>query len=259
MAKNAPTIPAISGEARKKRIERIYLEEARRASSIIPKGELVPHERPDFLLRADGRTLGIEVTELCREKPRAEGGKLAKVAGRANDRYSQLVPGNPVEVSAGFSPKTEAIAFHVLVNGLVDFVFAHHREMGCFNWNDCDLPEGYCYVGIHETREPVGQWRTFKPFDTILAPKELIEARIAEKLLRLPEYRKAADENWLLIVNDRFLGAGEVYARADYVAQWRFSFNFDKVLLFLREAGGTGEVVEVQRTRPADTGSSVGG
>jgi hypothetical protein len=109
------------------------------------------------------------------------------------------------------------------------------------------LPEGYSYVAIHNARDSSGQWLTFKAFDTTLAPKELIEARIAEKLLRLPEYRKAAPENWLLIVNDRFLGAGEVYARADHVAQWKFAFDFEKVLMFLREPGGSGEVIEVQR------------
>jgi hypothetical protein len=241
-------VMAVSAESRQKRFESVYMEEARRSSSICPSGDLVPHERPDVLLHADGRTIGIEVTELCREKPRAEGGKLAKVAGRAKERYNRLASGEPVEVSAAFAPNIEDLGFNLLVNGLVDFVHLHREEKtGCFNWNDCELPEGYCYVAIHEAREPMGQWRTFKAFDTTLAPRELIASRIAEKLLRLPEYRKAARENWLLIVNDRFLGAGEVYARADHVAEWKFAFDFDKVLLFLRDPGGSGEVIEIQR------------
>jgi len=235
-----------SAEDRKKRVETIYVEEARRVSSMFPAGALVPHERPDFLLSADEGTIGIEVTELCREAPRAEGAKLSKVAA-AKQRYDRLANAVPVEVSASFAPRIEDISFNRLVNGLADFVHAHRAGMGCFNWNDCELPEGYCYVAIHNARGGSGQWRTFKAFDTTLAPKELIEARIAEKLLRLPEYRKAAPENWLLIVNDRFLGAGEVYARADHIAQWKFAFDFEKVLLFLREPGGSGEVIEVQR------------
>jgi hypothetical protein len=52
---------------------------------------------------------------------------------------------------------------------------------------------------------------------------------------------------WLLIVNDQFLGAGEVYARRDHLAQWKFAYGFEKVLLFSREPGGGGEVIEVQR------------
>lgn len=223
------------------------MEEARRASSILASGELVPHERPDFLLCTDKRTIGIEVTELCREGPRAEGGKLARVAGRAKERYNRLADTAPVEVSAALAPKIEDLGLNLLVTGLVDFVHAHRNDMGCFDWNDCELPEGYCYIAIQEAQDPAGQWRTFKAFDTTLATKEQVEARIAEKLLRLPEYRRAATEIWLLIVNDRFLGAGEVYARADHVAQWKFAFDFDKVLLFLREPGGSGEVIELQR------------
>jgi len=231
-------------EAEKKRIETVYLEEARRASALFPSGVAVPHERPDFLIQGDARTIGIEVTELCRERPRAEGGKLSKVAPQAKQRYNQL--GHPVEVSAAFAPNIEQLGFNHLVNGLVDFVTAHRAEMGCFDWHDTELPEGYSYIAIHSAREPLGQWRTFKAFETMLAPKELIETRIAEKSSRLAEYRKAASENWLLIVNDRFLGAGEVYVRSDHLAQWKFAFEFERVLIFLREPGGTGEVIEAQ-------------
>jgi hypothetical protein len=43
------------------------------------------------------------------------------------------------------------------------------------------------------------------------------------------------------------LGPGEVYARPEYLAQWKFAFDFEKALLFSREPGGGGEVVELQR------------
>jgi hypothetical protein len=109
------------------------------------------------------------------------------------------------------------------------------------------LPDGYCYIAIHPAREPIGQWRTFKCFDSTLAPRELLESCIAEKNLRLPIYRRTAGEVWLLIVNDQFLGAGEVYVRPDHLAQWKFAFNFEKVLLFSRELGGGGEVIELER------------
>jgi hypothetical protein len=215
-------------------------------SSIFPCGELVPHEKPDFLLRADGRTIGIEVTELCREGPRAEGGKLSKVAAMAKERYNRLANANPMEVSASFAPRIENISFNRLVNGLVDFVYAHRHDTGCFRWNDAELPEGYSYIAVHEAREPSSQWRSFKAFDTTLARQELLASCIAEKNLRLPVYRVAASEIWLIIVNDQFLGAGEVYARPDQ-AKWRFPFDFEKVLLFSREPGGGGEVIELER------------
>lgn len=61
----------------KKRIELHYLEGARRASLIFPRSTPVPHEAPDLLLPRTQGILGIEITELCREEPRAEARRLA--------------------------------------------------------------------------------------------------------------------------------------------------------------------------------------
>jgi hypothetical protein len=239
---------AVLPASRKKRIESQYTEEARRASSLFPPGELVPQERPDFLLHADGRIVGIEVTELCLEQQRAECGKLSKVADKARDLYSRLADSGPIDVSAAFAPGTESVGFHQLTKGLANFVHAKRWSHGSsFHWNDCELPEGYCYIAIHPARQPIGHWCTFKCFNSTLAPKELLESCIAEKSLRLPDYRRKAGEMWLLIINDQFLGAGEVYARPDHLAQWKFAFDFEKVLLFSRKLGGGGEVIELQR------------
>ena len=240
----AAALPA----SRKKRVEIRYVDEARRTSSIFPIGDLVPQERPDFLLHTDGGTVGIEVTELCREQQRAEGGKLSKVADKARDLYSRLANSGPIDVYASFAPDTENIGFRQLTSGLANFVDANRQNHGSsFDWNDCELPEGYCYIAIDPAQEPIGDWRTFKCFGSTLAPKELLESCIADKNLRLPDYRQTAGEVWLLIVNDQFLGAGEVYARPDHLAQWKFAFDFEKVLLFSRERGGGGEVIELQR------------
>jgi hypothetical protein len=60
------TIMTTRGQGMKKLAETRYVEEARCVSSIFPLGELVLQEKPDFLLRSDSETMGIEVTELCR-------------------------------------------------------------------------------------------------------------------------------------------------------------------------------------------------
>lgn len=86
-----------------------------------------------------------------------------------------------------------------------------------------------------------------RAFSKGVAPRELIELRIAEKNEKVPEYRQSASIVWLLLVSDQFIGPGEVYVRPDHLAQWEFVFDFDKVLLFTREIGGGGEVVDVQR------------
>lgn len=51
----------------------------------------------------------------------------------------------------------------------------------------------------------------------------------------------------MLIVNDLFLGPGEVCLRSEDLAQWAFDFAFDKVLLFERQPGGSGKVIKLRR------------
>jgi hypothetical protein len=224
-----------------------YIEEARRASSLFPIGKLVPSEKPDFLLHRDSGKLGIEVTELCEEEPRAEGGRLGKVAGKAQQHYSRIANTEELDVSAAFVPHPETVSTRKLANGLADFVHTHQREKGSFDWHDCELPEGYCYIAIHKPLKTTGCWSIPIGSRTSVAPRELIDSCLRKKLKLLPVYRTAAPEVWLLIVNDQFLGAGEVYARPDYLAKWCFPFDFDKVLLFSREIGGNGEVIELQK------------
>ncbi len=229
---------------RKKRVERHYLEEARRASAIFPPGKVEAHERPDFLIHTPGGNIGIEVTELCREEPRAEAGRLSKIPDKAKELYSGRSDAAPVDVSIAFF-RADDIHFNTLAKSLADFVYANrtHRGKGL----ERGLPRGFCHIGIHDPLETGGRWRGVRAFDTIVAEKELLAGCIAAKNARLKEYRLSAPHVWLLIVNDRFLGPGEVYARPDHVAQWKFRFEFDRVLLFLREPGGSGEVVDLHR------------
>ena len=233
---------------RKKRIEKYYLEEARRASSIFPGGELVSHENPDFLMRLDNGTLGVEVTELCREEPRAEAARLAKIPEEAKALYNRFADSEPVDVSLAFSRYATDLTFKELTNSLVKFVHAHHKSKGTSPSRD--WPRGYCHIGMHapfEQIDPTGRWHSIRAFHTVIAPKELVESRIAEKNARLVNYRRAATEVWLLIINDQFLGPGEVCTRPDRLAEWKFSFDFEKVLMFAREPGGGGEVLELQQ------------
>jgi hypothetical protein len=192
------------------------------------------------------------VTELCREEPRAEGGKLSKVAERAKTIYGGLPNAEVVDVGAGFASQAGAMRVSELATSLAQFVYQNRSYVGSgFEEN---LPGGYCHIGIHKPRKeiyPGGHWHAGAAFDVVVAAEELLSSRIEEKNQRLPEYRISASRIWLLIVNDQFLGHGEVYARPDDLAKWKFAFEFDKVLLFSREPGGSGEVIEVQRATDA--------
>src|SRR6266852_3254986 len=109
---------SMQGPNRKKRIETYYAEEARRVSPIFPKGELVPHEKPDFLLHLSAGTIGIEVTELCREEPRAEAARLVKIPEKAKARYGRLSGTAPVDVSLAFSRHARNVSVELLTGSL---------------------------------------------------------------------------------------------------------------------------------------------
>lgn len=112
---------------RKKQIEARYLEEARLACPLFPPGLLVAHERPDFLLQGAAGTIGIEVTELCREEPRAEAERLAKVPHKAKALYSARADAAPVDLSLAFSNRTGHLRVGELARSLADFVYAGRR------------------------------------------------------------------------------------------------------------------------------------
>jgi hypothetical protein len=233
---------------RKKRIEKLYVEEARGVSSLFPKGELIPHENPDFLLSQGSEYLGIEITELCRERPRLEAATLARIPEKAKASYSALAGAEPVDVSLAFSRRATELKPDQLTRSLVEFIYERRQSRGICA--AADLPDGYCHIGIHNPFpqiESSGHWHGVRAFDVDRASKQLIESRIASKSARLATYREAAMVVWLLIVNDQFLGPGEVYAHPDDLNEWRFAFEFEKVLLFAREAGGGGKVFELDR------------
>jgi len=231
----------------KKRNEKRYTEEARRACSIFPSGELVPHEPLDFLLDDAGRTLGIEVTELCIQKERADAARPPRVLKRAKEAFSARPDSGPVYVAASFSPEADRLGVKELADALAGYVMAHRKD-GSSDHSTGEYPEGYCYIAVGNAskEDTTGRWLDFRGSNSTIARESLLRSRIAEKNRRVPEYRRCASAVWLLVVNDQLLGPGEVYVLPEDLARWRFDFDFDKVLLLLR-GRGHGEVVELQR------------
>jgi hypothetical protein len=118
--------------------------------------------------------------------------------------------------------RAEAVGFVELRDSLEDFVYSNRGHVG--NGYYKNLPPGFSHIGIWEPQSPNGLWQAGRAFDTVVAPRELLENRIAEKNARVAEYRLLAPEVWLLIINinDQFLGPGEVYPRPERLAAWKF-------------------------------------
>lgn len=136
--------------SRKKDRERIYLDEARRASDLFPTVEPISHDPLDFLFPRNTGTLGVEMTELCCEDERREGARLGHVAPRAKQIYLQRARGACVSVSPVFSTAATAMPVHELARDLADFVYRHREDRGNFTWDCCkDMPKGYCLFDVN--------------------------------------------------------------------------------------------------------------
>lgn len=241
----------MTATAHKKAAEQTYLDEARRASTLFPEGHYEEHERPDFLIRTDRGVLGIEITALCNQEPRATAGRLVNVVHAGEREYRSLKQAAPVDVVVSFSPRAEGIHSRDLIRTLLYVVAVRQAsdvlapELANGAWPL--FQRGFLHVGVHEPLHEGGRWTWMRGFQTTLAPEGLLRSYIEDKDTRIADYRRVAGEVWLLIVNDLFLGPGEVYVRSEDLARWTFSFSFDKVLVFSRQPGGSGTVYELRR------------
>jgi hypothetical protein len=231
-----------------KEVERRFLEAARDASTFFPAGDFVPDERPDFIVPIPGGTLGIEVTELCRRPEIERAERLSYVLPKAKLIYSKMPGAKPINVNPAFL-LNENISVNDLAQGLAEFTYRHRDDHGTFSWDRCDhLPRGYDTIAVFDPlpHQPDGEWIYNRGFRGFIADKELLEAALSEKNPRVPEYRKKANQVWLVIINDQWRGAGEVYVRPEDVGGWKFDFAFHRVFLFSRLLAHPASVIELQ-------------
>ncbi len=229
---------------KKKEIESYYFEKAQSISSILPDGEVLYLERPDIVIKTSQGSIGIELTELSVEEPRALAGKLTGAVDDAKASYNKIFPSKPLDVVVTFSLEVDIFKRKSLSKDLLEFVTKNDiSNMGM-------LPKPYTHIGVYpaeERIEPEGRWQCIRAFSTIVASEKMIRETISKKNNHIREYQKKSDRVWLLIINDQFMGPGEVNVRPEDLLNWKFSFDFEKVLLFSHQAGGGGEVFELQR------------
>jgi len=228
------------------RIEKVYLDEARKVSSLFPAALLPFKPYPDFV--TEDHALGIEITELCDPEGRSDGARLSLVVPRAKQMYMSRPDAPPLSVGTAMSTQAEEMRVDELALSLAEFVYRHRHERG--EVEDQSLSEGWCQIAICDpfgSQPADGDWPVNRAIHTVMGGVEMVEARIAEKNGRVADYRTHVPKVWLLIVNNRYLGPGEVYIRPEAIANERFDFAFDRVLVFLRDIGGSGEVIELRR------------
>ncbi len=248
----------------KKARERLLLEGARRISSHIPAGAITDSEQPDFRIHSDGAVIGVEVTELLRRADNGAPSPLEKSRfhRRVRQRAKELYVGSggaPVSVRCYFLEEERAAVerpkeWTALVNAnprdrcermassLAEFV--QGKAYGCYSRDRRELPAGFDVIAINPSDaydwSLVGDAATGTLSENVFAH---IQARIDDKGEKLHRYRAscAGLPVCLLIASSLEVARSVPIPRS--VADWKFRFEFDKVLLY---SATDGEVWDLQ-------------
>jgi hypothetical protein len=237
------------GRRDKKRGEWALIESARARSDFFPAGELSPFESPDWLIRdAD---LGIEVSDLLRPKGnnRFSGAQLSsyqtRVVEKAQTLYFSQTSVN-ADVLVFFknewnqhrdvgSSYAASLAEFVRRNIPVDRDSITLQARHLKGWVD-----GVSVIRISRSGR---RWRAAAAAHGQAVEYADVAERIAAKNRLLPEYRRRLPgwKLWLLLATEiRVLHSVWI---PPAIAEWRFAFDFDRVLLMPWD----GDMIELVR------------
>jgi hypothetical protein len=220
--------------AEQKRIERWFLEDARRLSAIIPNGVIDDRENPDFSLTGPSGPIGIEVTEQCRRdnlgpfSPAAEGDFHEQIVMAAEKFYRESCA-RPVRVIVFFKNDSSGVRRPRDVGRtLCDFVASHGESYG--NYTKPDVPEGFDVIGISP---PDGQpWLCGSSANLGPLKYEELASTIREKESKLATYRNNLPERpiWLLVYIS--ITTSRTVALPYDAPSWHFESDFDRIILY---------------------------
>lgn len=125
---------------------------------------------------------------------------------------------------------------------LVEFVRDHPVDR-CETF---DLPDGGVIRIARPLAGQVPRWTCNESGSEPTLARELLDETIQTKNGDLARYRSSYDRAWLIVASTLFpLSAS--FSVPDAIAEWRFAFDFDRVLLL---AEPHGRVFSLQRTAP---------
>jgi hypothetical protein len=210
---------------KKKQRERFLLDQFLKHQKITPK-RIVPGESPDFLIDLEGRTVGIELTELFirNNKPEAypkpsEESLLKKIESSADRIMSRA---REIYFSASNIPvlSTVVISDRITLDKkkgdqIAKLIADQIQRMSLQNsqnvkWRSLDEedkehPLFESVYFIHTERVPelrFAHWTVVKAGLVATLTPEYLQAEIDKKAKKINTYRKKAEEIWLLIVAD---------------------------------------------------------
>ena len=215
----------------------------------IPEGSWHKSESPDYILEADERVFGIEVTTLMRDNP-SNNTPLAAIRDaqiRCLQRARTLLQRSqiqPVQVKVNFRDDNSPIDVEEAAMELSEFVtqkigiiddsktWAFH-ESGLKNiktvFIHLNTTHGKRWLEHHRVGPIHMNWISVDPVD-------LVQRRIDEKQRRIFDYLKKCDECWLIIGVDEWT-APEAIDLTENGISHRYRTDFSR-LFFVRNIDG---------------------
>jgi hypothetical protein len=232
----------MSSENLKKQSERFFFERFVEASGL--SAEIVEErEKPDFLIRFEGRLVGVEVTRMFVSHdangrlPQAQESLSDRIVARARLLYESS-DAWPAHVSVNFAPRHELR--QVNRDALAEELAALVGSMNLIAWKRVDWqPDGSRALDdvisfVHALGVPereMAHWAVTRAGWVAPVKTDHLQARIDDKAERLPVYRNELQENWLLIFSDGMKPSQLFEIREDFDPT-RVRSPFDRTFFF---------------------------
>lgn len=204
-------------------------------------------EAPDFIIRVDGKLVGLEITELFVSNTPGGGSLQAResissqIAAKAQHLY-QAAHGTPVHLSMCFYPGANLrdINRNKAAQAICDFVLALNiAPSEHINWSPEDyedpltqLPEQVAY--IHALGVPsfdMAHWGVARAGWVAPLEEESLQQSIDEKTKRIATYRSVIATNWLLVVADAMKPSSLIKAKSDFCTS-NLQSPFDRTFFY---------------------------
>jgi hypothetical protein len=234
----------------KKGMELRALLAAQSANSLLPNGQIVPSEEPDFRIVTESGVVGVELSEIMPlprsnsfSSPVAEEHLREEIIRTAEHEYYSTPGAVPVKLSAFFwniergkNKKRE------MVERLVSFVKSHCHEAAPVSNFGRRTHQLDCFNMISIDSSPGPWWGGGSSGNTFESIQQQFASRIEAKSKLLPRYRANLPNSpiWLLLFS--CAGVARGVAMPHCISEWSFPFEFDRLLFYASLDGSVEEI-----------------
>ncbi len=208
--------------------ERHFLESFAAAAAIALQ-VLEEREAPDFIVQVDGRQIGVEITKLFIEQRNGKSTMQAqesianRIVGRAQRLY-EVSGSPPANITVCFGPGQDLSKLNrdSASQALAAFV----SSLALASWQKFDwrpdfvsnvLPAEISFIhALGVPQREMMHWSVARAGWVAPLQTEALQARVDEKVKRLPTYTTSITENWLIIVANAMNPSQLIEARKDF-------------------------------------------